>query len=102
MNTEKNNDHLVEDHLQSLQGMNNAETKPFFYSRLRHRMIEKQSNHRQPVTFRPALVICALFLLLLANVYMITNQKDTVKQADTSVTSLQGFASSYNLTVSSY
>lgn len=101
MKTEKDNTNLVDEYLQTLEGMQQAETKPFFYSRLKSRIEEKQYV-QQGFIMRPAFIICALFVFLALNIWMINSQKQSKEYKELSVSSLSGFADTYNFTVSSY
>lgn len=101
MKTEKDNTNLVDEYLQALEGMQQAETKPFFYSRLKSRIEEKQYV-QHGFNMRPALIICALFVFLIMNIWMINSQKQNKEYEGPSVSSLSGFAEAYNFTVTSY
>ncbi len=92
---------LVEEHLQALQGMREAETDPFFYTRLKARM----DNPQQPgwvFPLKPAWLIAPLALLLAVNGWMLVQRSKNREAATTTVATLQQFAASYNLEVSSY
>lgn len=94
---------LTDDHLQSLQGMKEAETDAFFYTRLRARM-EKQAGPAWSFSARPAWLVASLLVLLAINGWMLAQQREPV-QATTSTaaaSTLQEFAASYNMTLTSY
>jgi hypothetical protein len=93
-----NNTDLVDKHLESLNGMREATTDPFFYTRLRSKM--EQRNAQPELKWRPAFVISVLLVFLFINVWMIDQQKNNREQNNTS--SLQSFARTYDLTVSDY
>ncbi len=95
---EKNITPLVDEHLLSLTGMQEVGTDDFFYTRLRARMEkDEQPVWRFPV--KPVWAVAVLFAFLLANSIMLLQDK---KQA-TAVQAggIQGFANSYDLSVSS-
>lgn len=101
MKTENGNTHLVDEYLQTLEGMQPVETKPFFYSRLKSRMEEKQQVQTY-LNVRPAFVICTLFVFLVMNIWMINSQKQSKDYKEAPVSSLSGFADTYNFTVTGY
>lgn len=93
---------LVEEHLQSLQGMEEAETDPFFYTRLRARM-EKQEAPGWSFPVKPAWLVASLVVLLTVNGWMLVKSRDSeVKPAAAAASTLQQFAASYDMTLSSY
>jgi steroid 5-alpha reductase family enzyme len=94
----KNTTPLVDEHLQSLAGMQEIGTDDFFYTRLRARM-EKEEQPVWRFPLKPVWAIAALFALLLANGTMLL--QDNKPKATTEADGIQGFAASYNLSVSS-
>jgi hypothetical protein len=103
----KNSTPLVDDHLQSLQGIQETGTDDFFYTRLKARM--QGDEHQQGWSFplRPVWVIGTLTLLLAVNGFMLSQEfkssaQNTVhKTKTTTSSSLQNFAESYDQTISS-
>jgi hypothetical protein len=95
------NTSIVDEYLQSLEGMQQAETKPFFYTRLKSRMDEKKQT-QQIFNLRPVYVICTLLALLVVNFWMINIQQEYKKQKEAAATSLEGFAEVYNFTTPNY
>jgi hypothetical protein len=96
---------LVDQHLQSIQGMQEAGTDDFFYTRLKARMqarVEKeQEGPGWSFPLKPVWVIGTLVLLLTINGFMLTQRyKTKVNQSATS-SSLQSFAESYDQAISS-
>jgi hypothetical protein len=105
----KNSTPLVDEHLQSLQGMREATTDDFFYTRLKGRMLARQkggqgNDTRQgwSLPLKPVWVIGTLSLLLAVNGFMLSQQlKGDKTKTATSSPSLQSFAESYDQTIAS-
>src|SRR5450631_3379772 len=93
---------LVDEHLQAVQGMQEAETDPFFYTRLKARMEKGKTAQGWSFPLKPAWVITTLLLLLVLNGFMLEQQFKTNKSKTTASSSLQNFAESYDQTISSY
>ena len=101
---------LVNEHLQSMQGMQEVGTDDFFYTRLKARMLARQSggekeNSRQGWSFplKPVWIVGTLALLLTVNGFMLSQQFKTKEIKSTaSTSSLQNFAQSYDQSISSY
>jgi len=94
---------LVDDHLQSLIGMQEATTDDFFYTRLKGRMQDLSPRSSWNFPLKPVWVIGTLVLLLGINGFMLSQQVKTRTAAKTeNSSSLQNFAQSYDQTVSSY
>lgn len=91
----------VDDHLQALQGMQEAETDPFFYTRLKARM-EKQEQPGWVFPLKPVWLIAPLLLLLAVNGWVLVQRSKDREATATTTATLQQFAASYNLQVSSY
>jgi hypothetical protein len=90
---------LLDEYLKSVDGMQEAETDPFFYTRLHARM-QKQPAWLFPL--RPAWIITGLALLLLLNGFMTINKFTAAGQsAVVGVSPLQDFATAYDLTIQS-
>jgi len=105
----KNSTPLVDDHLQSIQSLQEAGTDEFFYTRLRAKMLARQSGGEgkqaeQGWSFRlqPVWVLGTLVLLLTINGFMLSSQvKAKEKQSAAASSSLQNFAESYDQAISS-
>jgi hypothetical protein len=99
---------LVDEYLESIKGMQQVQTDDFFYSRLEAKMSNRQTgqyNSFQPKSklfLKPAWAIAVLVLLLGVNGYMLSKQLRSSTQTETSASSLQEFAQSYDQTISSY
>jgi hypothetical protein len=91
---------LVDEHLQSLQGMQEAETGPFFYTRLRARM-EKPEARGWSFPLKPAWLVASLVMLLAINSWMLVKSRSSEPKPAVAST-LQQFAASYDMTISSY
>lgn len=107
---EKNSTPLVDEHLQSIQGMQEVGADDFFYTRLKAKMLARQSGDEKEQAMKgwsfplkPVWVLGTLVLLLALNGFMLANQSVT-KEATSSVSisSLQQFAESYDQSISSY
>src|SRR5262245_56798288 len=102
MNMKKNSTPLVDEHLESLLGMQEANTDDFFYTRLKGRMQQAEPKGWS-LPLRPVWVISTLVLLLAVNGFMISQQvKTKALSTASSGNSLQNFAESYDQTISSY
>lgn len=93
---------LVDELLNSLQGVKPPETDEFFYTRLRARMEQKANQPGWSFSVRPAWIIGALALLLLVNGWALSSKigsTQSVKQAQPGV---RDFAIAYDQTISTY
>ena len=98
-----NNTPLVDDHLLSLQGMQEAGTDEFFYTRLQARMEREQETTIWQFPLRPVWLIGTLVLLLAVNGFMLTQQvKRNGNTGSTNGSSIQNFAQGYDQSISSY
>jgi len=97
---EKRSTPLLDEHLQALQGMSEAGTDDYFYTRLKARMEREEPQQGWSFPLKPVWVIGTLALLLAVNGFMLTQQSRSQK-ANTSSSTLQGFAESYDQTISS-
>ena len=94
---------LVDEHLQSLQGMKEATIDDFFYTRLKARIESNEPQKGWGFPLKPIWVIGTLTLLLAVNGFMLTQKFKTKETATTktSGSSLQNFAESYDQNISS-
>ncbi len=94
---------LLDQHLQSLQGMQEASTDDFFYTRLKAKMQKELQELGWSFPLKPVWVVATLVLLLAVNGFMLSQQfksKQTTTKA--SASPLQNFATSYDQSISSY
>lgn len=98
---EKKSTQLVDEHLQSLVGMQEATTDDFFYTRLKGRMQDNESQQGWNLPLKPVWVISTLLLLLAINGFLLSQQIKTKKETTTSSSSLKNFAESYDQTIAS-
>ena len=86
---------ITDGYMKSLEGMNEASTRPFFYSRLKAKMEEK--NEISAASFKPGWAIASLLLFLFLNSWIISHQRITTGEQKENKTGLKEFADSYNL-----
>ncbi|GAB2816140.1 hypothetical protein [Ferruginibacter profundus] len=91
---------LVDEYLESIEGLQQTGTGDFFYTRLKARMNTRLPTPNWGLPFKPALVICTLCLLLIVNGFMLSRQFSNQKINAAEKSSLQKFAESYDLVVS--
>lgn len=96
---EKKSTPSVDEHLQTLQGMQEVGTDDFFYTRLKARMEKEKPQQGWSFPLKPVWVVGTLALLLAVNGFMLSQQAKT--KSTTSTSSLQNFAQSYDQTISS-
>jgi len=100
---------LVDEHLQSIRGMQEMPTDDFFYTRLKARMLARQTGGEKEKSqpgwsfpLKPVWVVSTLALLLVVNGFMLLQQSKTKETKSTTVaSSLQNFAESYDQSISS-
>lgn len=93
---------LVDEHLQSFMGMQEAITDDFFYTRLKARMQKEKSQPGWNFPLKPVWILSTLVFLLAVNSFILSQQFKTKATTSTvSATSLQSFAESYDQTISS-
>ena len=88
---------LADEYMQSLDQIKAAETNPFFYTRLKARMENKTDNWSFPL--KPVWLVSMLVLFLFINAFFLVTQVKQTTETPQS-TSLQNFASGYDLSVS--
>ena len=99
---EKKSTPLVDEHLQSILGMQEAATDDFFYTRLKARMEKEKPQQGWSFPLKPVWVVSTLVLLLAVNGIMLVQQFKAKKSTTTtSSSSLQNFAESYDQSISS-
>lgn len=100
---EKNFTPLVDDHLQSIQGIQETGTDDFFYTRLKARMEKDKPQQGWNFPLKPVWIVGTLALLLAVNGFMLANQSKVKKTTSVvSTSSLQNFAQAYDQSISSY
>ena len=93
---------LVDEHLQILQGMKEVGTDDFFYTRLKARMEKNHAGKGWNFPVKPVWVVSTMLLLLVINVFMLSQQGRSKQMAIPSNASLQSFAQSYDQAIPSY
>ena len=92
---------LVDEHLQTIQGLHEVVTDEFFYTRLKARMERSKEEQGWSFPLKPVWIIGTLALLLTVNGFILSQQFTTKKVRATETSSLQKFAESYDQTISS-
>lgn len=90
---------LVDEYLESLQQAGEVDTDPFFYTRLKARMENEIVQEGRPL-LKPGWLVGALSLFLVVNSYFLVTGSWQSKETAAQGTSLQNFATEYNLSVS--
>jgi hypothetical protein len=98
----KTSTNLVDEHLRSVENMQEASTDEFFYTRLKAKLEERNARTGWQLPIRPAWVLGILLMLLAANGMMLSQQFRSTRKVNTTSSSLQTFAESYDQSVSSY
>jgi hypothetical protein len=99
MKQHHNDPPLLDELLAAVAGMQDADTAPFFYTRLRGRMQQK-TGWNFPV--KPAWIITGLVLLLLVNGFILANRSTNDHDNNTvTKSSLQQLAAAYDLALPS-
>ena len=95
----KRNIQNIENILNSFDGMQRAEAKPFFHTRVLARLEKEAASENTWISSRkPVWIIGVLSFLFLTNIFLILQQvKDSKKVPATETSSLQSFASEYHL-----
>ncbi len=91
---------LVDEHLDSLEGINNYEADPFFYTRLKARMQDELQKENWYFPLKPVWIIGSMALLLVFNVIMISVKNKNVNNQEAH--GIKGFAASYDQTIVSF
>lgn len=101
MKKENNKTPLVDELLRSVEGLREAETGDYFYTRLRARMEARKEEEKEgwSLPFRPAWVIGCLTVLLAVNSVMALQQFNGKKTNTPPSATLETFATSYNQTI---
>ena len=94
----KNDSSLLDDFLESIGEIREAEPRPFFYSRLSLRMSQEHSARKASLIY----VVGSLTILLVFNFWMIKTQNEPMEDQSIVVSSMADFSDAYNLTVTGY
>ena len=95
----KKNLHDIENIINSIDGMQRAEIKPFFATRVLARLENVSEKEISWIYVRrPALVIAVLSFFFAMNIYLIVQQVKQTKSINTTETvAMQNFAGEYHL-----
>ena len=91
---------LADEYLESVQPIQEAETDPFFYTRLKARMENEVAGSGWRLPLKPAWILSLLLVFLFINAFVLVNQFKQKTETSTQNNSLQNFASGYDLNVS--
>lgn len=99
---EKRDQNRVNRILESADGLQKAHAPEYFYTRLNARMQNEWEGRRKPfILLRPAFVMTAMFIVILANLVSLSLiDNKTVQQKDLSKgksATIESFAAAYNL-----
>lgn len=86
---------ITDKYLQSLEEMKEADPGPFFYTRLKGRMM--QGIQEKQGSFKPAWAIVTLAVFLSFNIWMLMKGKESAAQPGDNKSSVQSFAETFNL-----
>lgn len=98
---EKKSTSLVDDHLESIAGLQEAKTDDFFYTRLKARMDRELLQNGWNFPLKPVWILGTLSLLFAINIFMVSQQFKTKVTAPATNTALQSFAESYDQAIAS-
>ena len=90
---------LADQYLDSLQQITEAETDPFFYTRLKATM-ENIPDSDCSFALKPVWLLSMLILFLFINTFFLVTEVKQNKETPVQNTSLQNFARGYDLSVS--
>ena len=90
---------ITDEYLKSLEGIEAAEPRDFFYSRLTNRLANQQVQKDWVFPLKPVWMICTLAVFLLINTIILTQ---TIKPQKANDSSIEGFANAYDQNISSY
>lgn len=93
---------LVDELLQTVEGLKPPETDEFFYTRLRARMEQKANQRGWSFSVRPAWIIGVLALLLVVNGWALSSKINSTQTAKQVQPSVRDFAITYDQTISTY
>lgn len=101
MSTDKNIEQLVQETLNSLDGVQRAEANPYLYTRVQQalRPLPSQGIWSKGVMLlsRPAFLVIVIGLLVAINVFVFTNNKSQKPPVAVTQNGEQLFASDYNM-----
>jgi hypothetical protein len=104
MKSGKHIEKMVEETLNSLDGINRAEVPGFFFTRLQARMDNQPSAKSfWNLLSRPAVSLVSLSLLLVLNIVALTSYVKTARQpvSQENTAGIQSFAQEFNLSATS-
>ena len=90
---------LVEETLNSLDGMHKAEPRPFFFTRLQQKILNRKRNLWNELELfiaRPAIALTGVILLIIINITLIITKEESPLPVNEQEE--QAFAEEYSLT----
>jgi hypothetical protein len=90
---------ITDEYLKSLEGIEAAEPKDFFYARLTTRLANEQTQKDWVFPLKPAWMVCTLSVFILINTIILTQKSKSLK---TDEASIESFANAYDQNISSY
>jgi hypothetical protein len=102
MEKEPSTEQRIDEILESFNGMQRAETHPFFYTRLQAKL-EYRVNKKNSWDWagKPVFSFATLLLLLVLNIIAVSAYLNTKKVATQTLTDIENFAKEYSLDESS-
>lgn len=96
------NQTIVEEHLQSLEGLQDASTDAFFYTRLKARMERELLKDNWNFPLKPIWIIGTMAMYLAVNIFMFSQRGISKRNNVSSANTLESFAEAYDQKISSY
>ena len=101
----KNITPLVDEHIESLKGINEYVKDDFFYTRLKARMQNKNTDAGWSFPLQPVWVLATMVLLLVINVFMLSQKNTELSKTivdRNGTTTIKSFAEAYDQTISTF
>jgi hypothetical protein len=93
---------IVEEHLQSLEGMQEATADEFFYTRLKARMEKELPKDNWNFPLKPIWIIGTMAMFLVINIFMFSQRGISKRNNVSSANTIESFAEAYDQKISSY
>jgi hypothetical protein len=96
------NSTLLDEHLQSLVGIQEVGTDAFFYTRLKARMERELLKDNWNFPLKPIWIIGTMAFFLAINIFMFSQRVTTKENNRTSASTIESFAEAYDQKITSY